>query len=52
MSEINENKVSFSKPTSEDEVAKSEALEAWTNDRSDMLFKFPEFNFSNEEQGG
>tara|TARA_B100000683_G_scaffold220995_1_gene218088 strand:+ start:687 stop:2009 length:1323 start_codon:yes stop_codon:yes gene_type:complete len=41
LSEINEKKVSFSKPTVEDETAKSEALEAWTNDRSDMLINSP-----------
>ena len=37
MSEINENKVSFTAPSSEDEGAKHTSLEDWTNDRMKLL---------------
>ena len=37
MSEINENQVSFSPPSSEDEGAKVVALEDWTKDRMQLL---------------
>jgi predicted metal-dependent peptidase len=37
MSEINENKVSFAAPSSEDEGAKHTSLEDWTNDRMKLL---------------
>ena len=37
MSEINEKKVSFSPPSEEDEGAKTEALQDWTDDRMKLL---------------
>ena len=41
LSEINNEKISFSKPTAEDELAKVKALEDWTKDRLDMVAKWP-----------
>jgi len=41
MSNINEKGVNFTKPSTDDEIAKSRALDSWINDRKDMVFKWP-----------
>ena len=41
LSEINDKKISFSKPTEEDELAKEKALDDWTNDRKEMVIAWP-----------